>query len=110
LWSDSNSITLSKSFSDYLANEGIPFGEPPPYQHEENGNVERIHRPLRRLVTVLLHAGRPTIHMWAKAHAMAIYINITPKGGAKGNILPQHAWTNKKPGISALWVFGNPIP
>jgi hypothetical protein len=60
-------------------------------------------------VTVLLHAGRLPIHMWGKAHAMALYIlNITPRTGTK-SISPQHAWTKRKPDISSLRMFGNPV-
>jgi hypothetical protein len=100
LWTDPDSTTLSKAFTDFLANKRIFFGVFPPYQHEKNDKVERIHKPLRRLVAVLLHAGRLSIHMWANAHAMALYIlNITPKVDTK-NISPQHAWTNTKPDIS----------
>jgi hypothetical protein len=47
--------------------------------------------------------------MWVKAHAMALYIlNITPRTGTK-SISPQHAWTKRKPGISSLRMFGNPV-
>jgi hypothetical protein len=47
--------------------------------------------------------------MWAKAHTMALYIlNITPRTGTK-SISPQHAWTKRKPEISSLQMFGNPV-
>jgi hypothetical protein len=110
LWTDSDPTTLATSFTDFLAREGILLGVSPPYQHEKNDKVERIHKPLRRLVTVLLHAGRLPIQMWAKAHAMALYIiNITPRGGTVKKPSPLHAWTGIKPNICSLRMFGNPI-
>ena len=73
----------------YLASKGILLGVSPPYQHEKNDKAERIHKPPRRLATVLLHAGHLPVQMWAKAHSMALYIiNITPKGGTGGRISP----------------------
>jgi hypothetical protein len=79
LWTESDPITLSKELTEYLATEGIRFGVSPPYQHEKNDKTERTHKPLGRLITVLLHAGRLPLQMWAKAHAVAIGIlNITP--------------------------------
>jgi hypothetical protein len=41
-----------------MADHGIKFSNSPPYQHYKNDKAERIHKPHRRLVTVLLHAGR----------------------------------------------------
>jgi hypothetical protein len=91
-WTDSDPITLSREFTEYLATDGIRSGVSPPYQHEKNDKTERIHKPLRRRITVLLHAGRLSLQMWAKAHAEEIYIlNITPTQRNKRGISPIHA-------------------
>jgi hypothetical protein len=110
LWTDSDPVTLPTAFTENLAPKGIKFGVSPQYQHEKNEEIERIHKPLPRLVTVLLHAGKIPIQLWPKAHAVAIGIlKPTPTNINKRGTSPLHAWTGHKPDISTMRMFGNPV-
>jgi hypothetical protein len=51
-------MALPKVSTRNLAEEGIRFGVSPPYQHEKIDLMDRIHNPIRRMITVLLHARR----------------------------------------------------
>ena len=111
IWSDNESALLSEVATLYLAKNDIFLQTSPPHQHYKNAKVERLHGPLRRLTTVLLHSGRLPIRMWPVAHAMAVkLINITPTSRHPNRMSPlQMANNGAKPDVSRHRKFGCPV-
>jgi hypothetical protein len=110
LFTDADTATLAKDIQSYLADHGIKFRNSLPYQHYKNDKVGRVHKPLRRLVTVLLHAGRLPVGYWPRARACALYIyGITPNAGSAGGISPSQAIYGVVPDIRDLRLFGSPV-
>ena len=106
LRSDNGGEYTSKKFDDYCKDNGIKREFTIPYSPQQNGVAERMNRTILEAVrSMLYHANLP--HMfWAEAVATAVYLkNRSPTSHLK-EMTPLERWSNKKPNVDNLKVFG----
>lgn len=91
----------------YLREKGINMETTAPYTPEQNGRAERDNRSLVESARTMLHAKSLPVKLWAEAVNTACYIlNRTPTTSNRG-MTPYEAWTNKKPHLDHIRVFGS---
>ena len=107
LRSDNGGEYLSTDFETYLKKKGIQHELSVPYSPQQNGVAERMNRTLVETArSMLAHAGLPDTY-WAEAVETAAYIrNRVPTSAISGNKTPLEVWSEKKPDVSHLKVFG----
>lgn len=76
------------------------------YTPQQNGLSERMNRTLiERAKCMILNANLQNCY-WAEAIATAAHIINRSPTRALNNITPEEVWTNKKPDLSHLRIFG----
>jgi len=104
--SDNGGEFVSKKFDNFLHECGIQRQTSAPYTPQQNGVVERTNRTIMECTRSMIRAQGLDLEFWAKAVNMAIYIkNQCPTKALESKTL-QEAWTNRKPDVFHLRVFG----
>lgn len=106
LRSDNGSEFCNKKFKEYFEKNGILHQKSTVYSPQQNGLSERMNRTIMDKVRcMLIDSGLPK-SFWAEAAMTATYIiNRIPCKGT-GEKSPEQIWTNRKPNLSVLKVFG----
>lgn len=105
--SDNGGEYLSREFKDFLAEHGIVHQLSAPHTPQQNGVAERTNRTIIEMARALLHHARLPPQFWAEAVATAVCIkNRCPHKAVDGNKTPEEAYSNNKPDLSHLRVFG----
>lgn len=96
-------------FDNFLAEAGIVHQKTNIYTPEQNGVSERSNRTLvERARCMLFDAGLEKM-FWAEAINTAVYLkNRSPTSGLQ-NATPFELWTNSKPDVSHVRVFGSRV-
>ena len=106
LRSDNGGEYVSNEFNAYLREHGIKREKSCGYSPQQNGVAERKNRHIAEVARAMMdekHMPRP---YWAEAVSCAVYImNRTPTS-AVHDITPEEAFTNVKPDMSHMKVFG----
>ena len=77
-----------------------------PKTPQQNGVAERMNRTLVEAVRSMLSDAKLPKCFWAEALATAVYLrNRSPTNAVQGKT-PHEAWTNEKPSVDHLKVFG----
>ena len=105
LRSDRGGEYMSKSFKDFLTDQGIKIEFTAPDCPQQNGVAERMNRTLCEAArTMMSHANLPK-SFWAEAVNTAAYTrNRLPT--SSHDTTPYERWYGKKPDLSRLRVFG----
>ena len=107
LRSDSSGEYLSLEFLDYLGDNGILSQWAPPYTPQHNGVVKRRNRTLLDMVRSMMGKADLPKFFWGYALKTAVYIlNRVPSKSVE--VILYEIWTNKKPYLSHLKVWGFP--
>jgi len=107
LRSDGGGEYTSSEFRRYCEDTGIVQEITPPYTPEHNGTAERKNRTVLNMVRCMLKSKSLPKYLWGEAAVTATYIlNRTPTKRLKA-ITPEEAWSNEKPSVSHLKVFGS---
>lgn len=104
--SDGGGEYVSKDFSDYLSQHGIARQQSPPYTPEHNGVAERFNRTLVECARCMMQGAKMQPSFWAEAIIYASYIRNRCPTRVLSHTTPYEIWTNNKPDISFLRVFG----
>lgn len=93
------------TLSEYLCKLGIIHEKSAPYEHHQNGTVERMNRTLSEMSRALIHlrALPPTMWSFAFKHAAYIFNQVLHHGK---DITPLEAVLGRKPSLAMLRVFG----
>nr|QHA33696.1 Gag-Pol polyprotein [Atrato Retro-like virus] len=92
-------------FENVLKQLGIRHQTSTEYTPEQNGLAERINRTVVERARCMLYEAKLPKSFWAEATATAVYlINRSPTRGV--NTTPEEAWTNRKPNLAHIRVFG----
>ena len=106
LRTDNGTEYLSRAFQAHLKEQGIRHQTSVPFCPSQNGVSERANRTLvEKARTMLQHAGLDQ-RFWAEAvHTACRLKNVSPTSSLQ-DITPQEAWSEKKPDLRFLRVFG----
>jgi len=97
---------VSKKFDNFLHECGIQRQTSAPYTPQQNGVAERANRTIMECAKNMIHAQGLDLEFWAEAVNTVIYIkNRCPTKPLKSKT-PQEAWTDRKPNVSHLRIFG----
>ena len=106
LHTDNGGEYTSNEFVSYLKKEGIRHEYTVPKTSQQNGVAERMNRTLVEAVRSMLSDAKLPKCFWAEALATAVYFrNRRPTNAVQGKT-PHEAWTNVKPSVDHLKVFG----
>lgn len=77
------------------------------YNQYQSGISERFNKTIVTIArAMLIQSGLP-LSFWAEALMYAVYIyNKLPQQGSRGSKSPDELWTNKKPDLSRVRLFG----
>ncbi len=104
LQSNNGGKFVSKKFDDFLHECGIEHQTSAPYTPQQNGVAERANRTIMECTRSMICAQGLDLEFWAEAVNTEVYINNRcPTIDSK---TPQEAWTDTKPDVSHLRVFG----
>lgn len=105
LRSDNGGEFNSKHFSDFLARKEINHEMAVPYEHHQNGSVERTNRSILDMArTSLLHAKLPqSLWFLALKHSVFIFNRVVHAGASK---TPFELAIGKSPALNLVRVFG----
>ena len=97
----------SKTFEEYLRNNGIKHERTAPYTPQQNGIAERYNRTIVEMArTMIQHAHLP-LRFWAEAVNTAVYIrNRCTTRALSEHTMPHELWTGSKPNVKHLKIFG----
>ena len=107
LRSDRGGEYLSQAFLDYLRDNGILSQWTPPYTPQHNGVAERRNRTLLDMVRSMMGKADFPKSFWVYSLETVVYIlNRVPSKSVE--VTPYEIWTNKKPYLSYMKVWGCP--
>ena len=103
---------MSKGMTDFCKDAGITQQFSTPYNPQQNGVAERFNRTIVEMArSMLLHANMSQGY-WGEAIMCARVIRslcpttVVAEGDDESVITPREVWTETKPNISSLRVFG----
>ena len=103
---DGGGELTSQSFEGWLEQEGVSHEVTPAHSSEMNPIAERANRTLVETARTMLHEADLPKGWWAEAISTAVYLrNRFPTARLK-NLSPYEAWTDHKPNLKHLRVFG----
>ncbi|GBN12713.1 Retrovirus-related Pol polyprotein from transposon TNT 1-94 [Araneus ventricosus] len=105
LRSDNGGEYIGKEIEDFLKEQGIVHQLTVPYSPQQNGVSERKNRTLIEITRCLLSEANLPQRFWAEAAMTATYLqNRLPTKPKRKT--PYELWTNRKPNLSHIRVFG----
>ncbi|GBN44324.1 Retrovirus-related Pol polyprotein from transposon TNT 1-94, partial [Araneus ventricosus] len=105
LRSDNGGEYIGKEIEDFLKEQGIVHQLTVPYSPQQNGVSERKNRTLIEMTRCLLSEANLPQRFWAEAAMTATYLqNRLPTKPKRKT--PYELWTNRKPNLSRIRVFG----
>lgn len=106
LRSDNGGEYISQSYENTLKKAGIHHQKSIPYSPQQNGVAERMNRTLQERARCMVFDAGLTKSYWAEAVATAAYIINRSPTSALVDATPEEIWTQNKPDLSHLRVFG----
>ncbi|KMQ88473.1 gag-pol polyprotein [Lasius niger] len=92
----------------YLSSKGITMQNTAPYTPEQNGKSERDNRTIVESARTMLLSKNLPKNLWAEAVNTAVYtLNRTGLSRTGGSKTPFELWTDKKPNLTHLRIFGS---
>ena len=106
LRSDNGGEYSSSQFEEFLKSEGIHHERTIPRTPEQNRMAECINRTLIEMVGSMLLDSKLPQKFWGEALSTAVYLRNRSLTKAVGEMTPYEAWTQEKPEVGHLRVFG----
>ncbi|MBW0490169.1 hypothetical protein O181_029884 [Austropuccinia psidii MF-1] len=105
LRSDNGAEFKNNVIDQFLLSKGVIHELAMPYEHHQNGQVERTNRTISEMARTMLHASNLPFYLWPWAfrHAAWIY-NRTLHADSKKT--PFELLGNRRPSLEMLRVFG----
>lgn len=98
----------SKLQEEFYASKGIQVESTVAYTPQQNGVSERFNRTIIEKVRAMLTESHVPRYLWNEAVLSTTYLlNRSPTSVLKDQVTPVEIWTNQKPNISKLRVFGS---
>lgn len=109
LRSDNGREFCNGEFDSFLRIKGIVHQKSNPYTPEQNGLSERMNRTIIEKARCLLFDANLKKEFWAEATNTAVYLHNRTVSACLSYKTPYELWTNTKPNISHLRVFGSTV-
>ncbi|MBW0536227.1 hypothetical protein O181_075942, partial [Austropuccinia psidii MF-1] len=93
------------ALNDFLTQHGIIHEYSMPYEHHQNGRIERTHRTIFEMACTSLIAAKLPSFLWPWAFCHAVWI-FNRYLHADSNMTPFEALGKKRPSLELLCVFG----
>ena len=106
LRSDNGGEYISNEFKNYLKAEGITHQNTVRKTPEQNGVAERMNRTLQEAMRSMLFESNLPKRFWAEALSTSTYLRNRSPTRAVLEMTPYEAFTNQKPDVDHLKVFG----
>lgn len=97
----------SNDFENYLKQAGIVHQKTNVYTPEQNGVSERNNRTIVERARCLLFDAGLDKSFWAEATNTAVYLRNRSVASGLNDKTPYELWTNKKPNLSHVRIFGS---
>jgi hypothetical protein len=109
LWTDRGGEYANQRFSDLTTTSGIIHQFSVPYDHEQNGLIERPMRTVMTVARALLDSSSVPRRFWPEACRHAVYLlNRRPHAALNGDT-PESVWSNTIANLDLLRVFGREV-
>lgn len=103
---DNGKEYINYAVRQLLERSGIVHETTAPYIPEQNGVAERANRTIVEMArTMMLDAQLPKQY-WVEAASTAVHILNRCPTKAEPNKTPEEAWTEKRPNLKYLRIFG----
>ncbi|GBP23617.1 Retrovirus-related Pol polyprotein from transposon TNT 1-94 [Eumeta japonica] len=109
LRSDNALEFCSKEFKNFLKQKGIVHQKSNPYTPQQNGLSERMNRTIIEKARCFLFDANMKKEFWAEETNTAVYLQNRTVSATLNNKTPYELWTNSKPDISHIRVFGSTV-
>jgi hypothetical protein len=109
LRSDNGGEYTSKEFVNFCKDVGIKRDLTTPYNPQQNGVAERKNRTIMEAVNTMIHDQDIPMCLWAEATKTTVYVQNRLFHSALGFKTPEEMFSEKKPEVSHLKIFGCPV-
>ncbi|KAA0051915.1 Retrovirus-related Pol polyprotein from transposon TNT 1-94 [Cucumis melo var. makuwa] len=106
LRSDRGGEFTSNEFKTFCVENGVRRPMTVPFTPQQNGVVERKNRTILNMARSMLKCKKMPKEFWAQAVECAVYLSNRSPTRSLWNKTPQQVWTERKPSIGHLRVFG----
>ncbi len=103
---DNKGEFVSKKFDAFFAKCGIQRQTSVPYSPQQNGVAEHANKTIMECARNMILAQRLELEFWGETVNTAMYIKNRCPTKAFHSKTPQEAWSDRKPDVSHLRVFG----
>lgn len=105
--SSEGSEFINNLIEQFCTSRGIVQQTTVPYGPEQNGIAERALAIYFEMVRCMLHFAGMDLRYWGEAFLYAVHIRNVSYTSALDGMVPDHAWSGRKPDISHLRIFGS---
>lgn len=109
LRTDNGGEFCNSQFDGFLGNCGIIHQKTNAYTPEQNGLSERMNRTIVEKARCLLFEAVLDKKFWAEATNTAVYLQNRTISSGLNDKTPYELWTNMKPDVSHLRIFGSTV-
>jgi transposase InsO family protein len=106
LRSDNGGEYTSKEFENFFKDVGIKRELTTPYNPQQNGVAERKNRTIMEAVKTVIHYQDLPMHLWEEVEKTTIYVQNILSHSALGFKTLEEIFSEKKPKVSHLKIFG----
>lgn len=96
----------SKAFQEFCVESGIKRQLTAAYTPQQNGIAERKNRSIMNMVRCMLFGMKVPLRFWTEATQYAVHILNQSPTAILGEVTPSEKWSNHKPSVEHLRVFG----
>jgi transposase InsO family protein len=107
--SDGGMEFCSNEFESYMKEAGIIHQKTNAYTPEQNGSSERNIRTVVERARCLLFDANLDKMFWAEATSTAVYLRNRSVASGLNSKTPFELWTNTRPDLSHIRIFGSPV-
>ncbi|MCO5579080.1 hypothetical protein L7F22_032932 [Adiantum nelumboides] len=108
LRSDNGGEYVSHEFRDYCLDLGIVRQFSVPHTPQQNGLAERKWGTLFNAARSMMQVAGLSQSFWEEATATACYLQNRMPSKTLPNVTPYQRWTNEKPDLTHVRIFGTP--
>ncbi|OUC41357.1 integrase core domain protein [Trichinella nativa] len=106
LRTDNGREYVNNMFAEFLMRKGIRHERTIPETPQQNGVAERMNRTLVEKARTMLIDANLSPDLWAEAVGTANYLRNRCTTKALRKVIPEEAWSGRKPNLAHLKVFG----
>jgi transposase InsO family protein len=109
LGSDNGGEYTSNEFGSFCRDVVIKREFATPYNHQQNGVVERKNKAIMEAVKTMIHNQDLPMHLWAEATRTTLYVQNRLSHSALGFKTPKEMFNRKRLEVRHLKIFGCPV-